>query len=169
MKKLSNRKRTRLIEYDYSQFGFYFITICIKERTELFSKIKNGKVVLTEYGKIIEETLIGLSNFYNIDIDSYIIMPDHIHLIMILDNDTIPEKNNSTKIKTVSDVIGKFKSYSTKRIKSELKSTQDFYWQKSFYDRIIRNEKELYQIRKYINENPLKWEIEKKFPINLEM
>ena len=169
MNKLPNRKRTRLKEYDYSQFGFYFITICLKERKDFFSEIRDGKIILTEYGKIIEEILISLPKYYNVDIDSYIIMPDHIHFIIIVDNDPIREKYISTKIKTLSDVIGKFKSYSTKRIRTKLKSIQDFNWQKSFYDRIIRNEKELYQIRKYIEENPLRWEIEKYYPENLEM
>jgi putative transposase len=169
MKPLPKRKSTRLKEYDYSQFGFYFITICLKERKEFFSKVIDGKIILTEFGKIVEDILIELPKYYNIEIDSYIIMPDHIHIIIVVDNDPTREKNISTKIKTLSDVIGKFKSYSTKRIRTQLKGTQDFNWQKSFYDRIIRSEKELYQIRKYIEENPLRWEIEKHYSENLEM
>jgi REP element-mobilizing transposase RayT len=169
MQILVKRKRIRLKDYDYSRFGFYFVTICLNERNEILSKISDGKNVLTEFGQIVEEILNNLPKYYNIEIDSYIIMPDHIHIIIIVDNDPPEEEKISTKIKTLSGIIGRFKSYSTKQIRPLLKSSQHFEWQKSFYDRIIRNEKELYQIRKYIQENPLRWEIEKYYPENLEM
>ncbi|NWG27070.1 MAG: transposase [Ignavibacteriaceae bacterium] len=110
MKLLPKRKSTRLKEYDYSQFGFYFITICLSERKAFFSKVIDGKNILTEFGKIVEDILIDLPKYYNIEIDSYIIMPDHIHIIIVVDNDPNREKNIPTKIKTLSDVIGKLKS-----------------------------------------------------------
>ncbi|MBK7497949.1 MAG: transposase [Ignavibacteriales bacterium] len=66
-------------------------------------------------------------------------------------------------------MIGKFKSYSSRKIRNLLVNKDEFEWQKSFYDRIIRNDKELYNIRKYIQENPLRWELEKNNPENLEM
>jgi putative transposase len=163
MKDLPKRKRTRLKEYDYSQFGYYFVTICIKDRKEFFSRIDNSSIVLTNFGNVISEILRNLSTFYNVEIDCYVIMPDHIHLIIILD------KDESKKNSSLSDIIGKFKSFSSKKIWKILKDDEKFEWQKSFYDRIIRNEKELYQIRKYIQENPLRWEIEKDNPENLIM
>lgn len=163
MKDFPKRKSTRLKEYDYSQFGYYFITICMKNRKEFFSKIENSIVVLSKFGNIIDEVLINIPSYYNVEIDCYIIMPDHIHLIIILD------KDESKKNYSLSDVIGKLKSFSCKKIRGVLEDDEKFEWQKSFYDRIIRNEKELYQIRKYIQENPLRWDIEKDNPENLIM
>ena len=163
MKELSKRKSTRLKEFDYSQFGYYFVTICIKDRKDFFSKIENSSIVLSKFGNIIDEMLINFHSYYNVEIDYYVIMPDHIHLIIILDKDE--SKNNYS----LSDVIGKFKSFSSKQIRKILQGEEKFEWQKSFYDRIIRNEKELYQIRKYIQENPLRWDIEKDNPENLIM
>ena len=150
-------------EYDYSQFGYYFITICIKNREEFFSTIENSMVVLSKFGKIIDEILINIPSYYNVEIDYYVIMPDHIHLIILLD------KDKNKKNYSLSDVIGKFKSFSSKKIREVLEVEEKFEWQKTFYDRIIRNEKELYQIRKYILENPLRWDIEKDNSENLMM
>jgi len=116
-----------------------------------------------KFGKIIDEVLVNIPSYYNVEIDCYIIMPDHIHLIIILD------KDENKKNYSLSDVMGKFKSFSCKKIKKVLEDDERFEWQKSFYDRIIRNEKELYQIRKYIQENPLRWDIEKDNPENLIM
>ena len=163
MKDFPKRKSTRLKEFDYSQFGYYFVTICIKERKDFFSKIKNSSIILSKYGNIISEILINMQSYYNVEIDYYVIMPDHIHLIIILD------KDESKKNYSLSDVIGKFKSFSSKKIRKVLEVEEKFEWQKSFYDRIIRNEKELYKIRKYIQENPLRWDIEKDNRENLIM
>jgi putative transposase len=87
MKDLPKRKRTRLKEYDYSQFGYYFVTICLKDRKEFFSRIDNSSIVLTNFGNVISGILRNLHTFYNVEIDCYVIMPDHIHLIIILDKD----------------------------------------------------------------------------------
>ncbi len=70
---------------------------------------------------------------------------------------------------SLSDIIGKLKSYSAKKIREMLNNGNQFHWQKSFFDRIIRNERELFNIRQYIKQNPLRWELEKNNPENLEM
>jgi REP element-mobilizing transposase RayT len=96
-------------------------------------------------------------------------MPDHFHGIIIIDNTLNVMDDKEKKTLTLSDIIGKFKSYSTRKIRNLLGTGNEFEWQKSFYDRIIRNEEELYNIRKYIQENPLRWDIEKNNPEYLEM
>ncbi len=164
MQNLPKRKRMRLKEYDYSKFGFYFVTICIKDRKEFFGNVIDSRLVLTKYGKIVDQVLKDLPNYYDVELDFYIIMPDHIHLIIIIDNPPLTNTNKCQKVTTLSDIIGKIKSYSTRKIREELRDNKEFDWQKSFYDRIIRNEKELYNIRKYIEENPLRWEREKNYP-----
>lgn len=168
------RKRNRLKEYDYSQGGYYFVTICVNNRKDYFGKIKNKACVLNEFGKIIKEVIESINVKYPyVTIDYYVIMPDHIHAIIIIDpsenisvvtsRDLSP--NNKPRIKSLSEIIGAFKTMSSKEL--HIKGLKEFKWQRSFYDRIIRNEKELYQIRKYIEQNPLSLEIEKQSPENL--
>ena len=163
MNTLPQRKLNRLKDYDYSLNNYYFITICIEDRKELLSEIKNEKCVLTKYGKIIEKTLHNLPNFYPCELDEFVIMPHHIHAIIILDN-----KTGSSR-KSLSTIIQRFKTFTTMNINKLVGEEYKFRWQKSFYDRIIRNERELYQIRNYIRYNPLKWELEKDLPENLDL
>ena len=169
MTELPKRKNTRLKEFDYSQSSYYFVTICMKNRKEFFSNMVDSELVLTEFGKILDEVWNSLPKYYNVELDYYKIMPDHFHGIIIIDNTLNVMDDKEKKTLTLSDIIGKLKSYSTRKIRNILGTGNEFEWQKSFYDRIIRNEEELYNIRKYIQENPLRWDIEKNNPENLEM
>lgn len=170
------RKRNRLKEYDYSQGGYYFVTICVNDRKNYFGSVNNNKCVLNEYGKIVKQILEIIPVKYPYaNVDYYVIMPDHIHAIIIIDpsenvsvvtsRDLSPGKRTKLKIKSLSQIIGAFKTMSSKEL--HLKGLNEFKWQRSFYDRIIRNEKELYQIRKYIEQNPLSLEIANQLPENL--
>jgi len=170
------RKRNRLKEYDYSNAGYYFITICVNDRNDYFGKIENTVCVLNEFGKIVKQILENIPVLYPyVTIDYYVIMPDHIHIIIIIDpsdnvsvvtsRDLSHNKKPKPKIKSLSEIIGAFKTMSSKEL--HLKGLKEFKWQRSFYDRIIRNERELYRIRKYIEQNPLSLEIEKDIPDNL--
>ena len=166
---LPNRKRNRLEGYDYSLGGYYFVTICVKERFDFFGRIKNEKMFLNEYGKIVSSAWLDLPNHYfNCELDYYVIMPDHVHGIIIIDN-TLKKKNDKSVNYSLSEIIRGFKTFSSKRINEKLKIDKKFRWQKSFYDRIIRSENELYFIRNYIQLSPLKWDIEKNHPENLYM
>ncbi len=166
---LPNRKRNRLEGYDYSLGGYYFVTICVKERFDFFGRIKNEKMFLNEYGKIVSSAWLDLPNHYfNCELDYYVIMPDHVHGIIIIDN-TLKKKNDKSVNYSLSEIIRGFKTFSSKRINEKLKIDKKFRWQKSFYDRIIRSENELYFIRNYIQLNPLKWDIEKNHLENLYM
>jgi len=157
------RKKLRLKEFDYSLNFYYFVTICMDDRTEFFSEIRNEQSFLTRYGKIVNEIWNSLPKYHPCEIDEFIIMPDHIHGIIILDN-----KNNSSR-KNLSTIIQRFKTFTTKKINELLDEKNKFHWQKSFYDRIIRNERELYLIRNYIQLNPLNWQLEKNLPENLDL
>ena len=124
---LPKRKNIRLKDYDYSQVGIYFITICIKDRIELLGEIKNEEYIeLSKEGKIIEEAINKLKETYtNIEIDEYVIMPNHIHLIIMI--------HTENKI-VISRIIQQFKWGVTRKIGSSI-------WQKLFYEYIVRNEK----------------------------
>jgi len=169
------RKRNRLKEYDYSQGGYYFVTVCVDNRKDIFGNVKNGKCFLNNYGTIVKKNFENLKNRYSyIKLDYYVIMPNHIHAIIIIDPSSISvgtgrdlSQNKKQKIKSLSEIVGAFKTMSSKEI--HLTGNKLFKWQRSFYDRIIRNEKELYYIRRYIEQNPLSLEIAKEFPDNLDL
>lgn len=178
---MKERKSPRLKEYDYSIPNYYFVTICTQDKQNLFGDLASGEVVLNKNGMVVKECLLETKeHFTDVEIDEYVIMPDHFHAIIILQNhvglrspqpinNDQPKKNADSKtneqseIKTehfsLSQVIAYFKYQSTKKI-NEGATAKEKVWQISFYDRIIRNERELYNIRNYIRRNPLKKHLE---------
>ena len=155
---MQKRKSLRLKEYNYSTNGSYFITICSKDKSNLFcsidENITNASYDNIDFSKYIYYTKIGLVIKENIDfvndkydsikIENYVIMPNHIHLLI-----NLLENNKSS----LSNIIMSFKRSVTMKCKSKI-------WQRSFYDRIIRNQKELDKINEYIIYNPFKWKLD---------
>lgn len=143
------RKRMRLKKFDYSKEEMYFITICIKNRIELLGKIiETNHIELTKIGNISEQYIKKIEIKYkNVKIDEYIIMPNHIHLLLIAN------KQNDISI---SRIIKQYKMCVTKIIGNSI-------WQKSFYEHIIRNEKEYWKIKEYIKDNIINWKKDKYF------
>ena len=165
MRYLPQRKKLRLEWYDYSQAGYYFVTICTRDREKYFWKIVDGEMVLNEYGGIAENVLTDLHKHYkNCEIDEYIFMPNHFHGIIIIHNSDVGNglkpfhsDKQTEKQHNLSEIIRWFKTFSSRKIND---SQQDFYftWQKSFHDVIIRNQDQLDKSREYIRMNPMKWE-----------
>lgn len=166
---MRRRKRNRLKGYDYSTPRYYFVTICVKDMRYVFGEVINGKMILNRYGKIVKGQLTNLSKHYNCMIDEYVIMPNHIHAIIIIDenvgndlnvgNGLKPFPTNTEKQYNLSEIVRGFKTFSSKNINKILQNK--FHWQKSFYDRIIRTELQLNNIRQYIIDNPAKWDLDK--------
>ena len=172
---IKSRKPNRLKVYDYSLPGYYFITICTNNMQKLFGIVKEGKMILNKNGILVYQNLIKIPKINKeIELDEYVVMPNHIHSIIINNGEVVDAKFASTTVDTdrskmtLSKVIQQFKRACTIDIKG-ITPQIDKLWQRSFYDRIIRNEKELYNIRKYIRENPLRWDIEKNIPQNLDL
>ena len=166
---MHTRKPNRLKHYDYSNSGYYFVTICVNKMEAVFGKVVNEKIMLNNYGKIVEKYLKIISEKYeNIELDYYAIMPNHVHAVIIINdiNSVGTTHELSLQRKSLSTIIGFVKMNSSRDIHQF--GLENFKWQRSFYDRIIRNEKELFNIRKYIEENPLKWEIDKYSIANLD-
>jgi len=173
IKRIFNRKRNRLKDYDYSTNNYYYVTICSKNRDECFGVIKNGLIKLNKYGKIVKKQWLWLVKQYRyIKLDEYIVMPNHFHGILIINNENVvgtgrDPKNVGTgrdlslqyKIKSLSELIGAFKTTSSKLIHEN--GLADFAWQRSFYDNIIRSDKALLKIREYIFNNPLNWDLDR--------
>ena len=154
------RKANRLQDYDYSQNGFYFVTICAKNRKEYFGEIKNEEMVLNDCGEIANQLWLEIPNhFEDVKLDEHIIMPNHVHGIIISDKDDVGNRHacslQGRQYQKLPVVIGSSKSAVTRKIHQ---IHNEFNWQKSFYDHIIRNDKSLHRIRKYIHYNALKWE-----------
>ena len=180
--KIHHRKSIRLKDYDYTQDGYYFVTICAKNKTEYFGEIINGKMILNEYGEIANQCWVEIpEHFLDASLDEHIIMPNHIHGIIVIETSMmmvgaqnfVPlQREQINKFqhivpRSLGSIIRGFKIGVTKWCRNN--NYNEFQWQKNYYDRIIRNEKELDKIRKYIFENPLKWEIDKNNPENLFM
>ena len=159
---LPQRKTIRLKDYDYSQAGFYFVTICTENRRMLFGSDEGatiGRLPLTEAVKIIETALRNIETIYsNVFIDEYVIMPNHIHFILVIGNRI--DNGRSMAAPMICRIIQQFKGYVTKNCRQK-----GFGWQKSYYEHIIRNEEDLQKIRDYIHDNPAKWQDDEYFTL----
>jgi len=157
------RRSIRLKDYDYSQAGGYFVTICTKNRQYLFGEIIYGQMVLNEAGRMVSEAWEWLEKQYNyVELDEWVIMPNHMHGIIIINDGRGCSRTAPTvKPKTLGGLIGAFKTASTKRINEKNGTPGARLWQRNYFDRVIRNEKELDQIREYVFSNPGKWEIDR--------
>ena len=174
MNPLPKRKSLRLKNFDYSTQNVYFLTLCSKDRKQIFSSIvgvgapddpkKAGvgalddpKINLTANGVIIENEIVKMNELYNnVSVTSYVIMPNHVHLLLaVLPTDTdgtsgAPSPTNSEVARYVSTL---------KRMTNK-KSTVDI-WQRGYYDHVVRYEEDYFQHLQYIEENPKKWLIGK--------
>ena len=146
----------RLNGYDYKQNGLYFITVCTKERQNILSFIDKNQdlesvlIKLTPIGEIVKKHFEILEErFNNVKVVNYVIMPNHIHLIILLNEE------NKMNMYGVSSIVGTFKSLVTKECRERFQVNQIF--QSSFYDHIIRSEKDYWKIYEYIEKNPANW------------
>jgi putative transposase len=157
------RKINRLVKYDYSQSGYYFVTICTDNRLKLFGKVENGIITLSPEGKIAEDHWKdNPAHYENICIDEFVVMPNHLHGIIIIKDSQATGLHYS-----LSQIVGSYKNVVTKDIRNQ--GNQDFAWQSSFHDHVIRKDESLEKIREYIYNNPLKWELDRNNPSNLWM
>ncbi len=153
MNNLPKRKPTRLKHYNYSANGAYFITICTKNKQKILGQIsgtENPAVHLSEYGKIAEKYLRSANKMKHITLDKYVIMPNHIHMILSIcanSNDTAPSPASAA----LPLAISAFKRLVQRAIGKTI-------FQRSYHDHIIRNKADYQKIWEYIDTNPTKWE-----------
>jgi REP-associated tyrosine transposase len=149
--------------WNYSQNGYYLVTICTNNKEKHFGQIINYEASLSLMGDIAQIYWKKIPEHYPfVNLDAFIIMPNHIHGIIIIDKSDntvetgyIPSLQNNT----LGNIVGGFKAAVTRWCRGN--GYNEFSWQPRFYDRIIRNECELFNIRKYIVYNPYKWENDK--------
>ena len=171
--KLPERKPTRLGCFDYSTTGAYFVTICTENRRQILSNITqltpagDGKTLsctvgeglappayryktnLTLCGKIAEQQLLMLEDrFQNLTVDQYVIMPDHVHIVLFVENGGSPRTSTPTRqTASVSHFVSTLKRFCNKEYGENV-------WQRGFYDHVIRGQEDYEEIVKYILENP---------------
>lgn len=148
------RKKNRLVNYDYSQNGAYFITICTEDRKCLLSAVvgaildRPAHVRLTAWGRCVEQAILRIPQCYpDVRLEKYVIMPNHIHLLLLID--VVPGRPRVAP--TVSRIVKQTKGLATKMIGRNI-------FQKSFHDRVIRDDGEYQMIWQYIDTNPIRWE-----------
>ena len=156
---LPKRKDLRLKSFDYSSVGAYFITLCTEDRRQILSRIVGVDVLgdpknveLLPYGVVADKYIKQMSEFYeNIIVDQYVIMPNHIHILLVVRDNGSPRTSTPTKqTSTVSHFVSTFKRFCNKEYGSNI-------WQRGFYDHIVRGREDYEEIVKYICENPLRW------------
>jgi REP element-mobilizing transposase RayT len=166
----------RLRGYDYAENGWYFLTLCTFDRRPHFGSIIDRKMNLFRKGTIVkEEWEKSFQIRKELSLETYVIMPNHLHAIVIIKGASFVETTGRSSLqkinvypkgpatKSVSSFIAGFKSASTKRINLEENNAKRPIWQANYYDHIIRSEKELYAIREYIKNNPINWEQDEHF------
>ena len=157
---LPKRKHPRLEHYDYSTAGAYFITICTHSRRCLLSRIVGrglapAEIRYTAYGRIAQEQLLLLEQRYpSLQIDQYVIMPNHIHAILLLE-----ETAGDGQRPTIMDIVCAYKSLTTRQCKKV--QPIDKLFQTSFYEHVIRGREDYNEIAEYIVNNPKEWELDK--------
>ena len=158
-KELPKRKPTRLKDFDYNKSGAYFITMCTEGRKNILSRIVGGDVLdapisvqMLPYGKVAEKTLRQIGSFYNnIEVERYIIMPNHIHIMLfVLEGGASRTSPPTKQHSTVSKFVSTFKRFCNKEYGENI-------WQRHFHDHIIRNREDYEEHIKYIYENPMRW------------
>ena len=157
---LPNRKLPRLNDFDYTTPGAYFVTICTHEKRCIFGRIIPAMDNMDAYmryspiGEVARECLLEIaSHYHNIQIDNWVIMPNHIHILIQITERTEPFP---TICCDIPNVIGKYKAAVTRKV-GKILAYSGKLWQHSFYDHIARNQEDYQNIWQYISGNPSKW------------
>ena len=151
------RKKIRLANYDYSSVGAYFITLCTKNKEHNLSRIIVGDGLPvpknTIYGDVVNRYISEIKIKYpSVSVEKYVIMPNHIHMIIV-----ISQNGTENPSPTISAVMGWYKYQTTKAINNIKNSSSEKFWQRSYFDHIIRGQQDYEEQWRYIDENPARW------------
>ena len=172
---IHHRRSIRLKSYDYSRAGAYFITICTHGRECILGDLVDGEMRLNEYGDIARGEWLNLPNRYpDIELDAAVIMPNHIHAIIAIHAvgviHELPLRNDTKRRRTmlIPKIVGYVKMNSAKRINQSRNTPGARIWQRNYHEHVIRDEADLARIRKYVANNPRKWDTDRENPDNME-
>lgn len=183
MKKYQGKYRiesTRLKNWDYAAAGYYFVTICTRHRQPFFGRVQGGVMRLSPVGEIARRCWVEIPHhFDHAAIDEFVVMPNHVHGLVVLYDNTVetrpaetrpaetrhvaslpePREFGPLKPGSLSKIVQAYKAAVTRLARME--GFRDFAWQPRFYDHIVRDRRALQNIRRYIRENPQKWELDR--------
>ena len=180
--KQHHRHSIRLKGYDYSSAGAYFVTICVHNGESTLGEITNDEMNPSLFGRIAAECWDDLPNHYpHLILDAFVVMPNHVHGILVLDDipvraglkparDDTPDdvgaglKPAPTTRHALSEIVRAFKTFSARRINTARNAKGIPFWQRNYYEHIIRNERSYFAIRDYIFNNPINWREDKLHP-----
>jgi REP element-mobilizing transposase RayT len=184
------RRSIRLPGYDYSLAGAYFVTICTHERECLLGQVEDGAMLLSGYGRIVEQCWRALPHhFPGVELDAFVVMPNHVHGIIMItapcrgeafarqkhamspgwvaNASPLQSRPYGTKTYSLGAMVQNFKSVSSRRINQVRLTPGAPVWQRNYYEHIVRNEDELNSIRQYVLGNPTLWEKDENNPDRL--
>lgn len=179
---IHHRRSMRLKDYDYSQAGAYFVTVCTQNRECIFGEIEDGRMILNETGKAVQAAWDGLPNrFPGIVLDAFTVMPNHCHGIVVLvgaglarpNSNALPnvndniEKGAASSALTLGTVIRALKAISAINANGILCRSGRPVWQRNYYDHIIRSEDDMNKIREYVETNPSGWHEDEENPLKI--
>jgi len=184
---IHQRRSIRMVGYDNTLPGAYFVTLISRRRICLFGEITSEGMYLNPIGQKVVQCWYGLQkNFQNVKLDEFFLMPNQLHgIIVLLDasgkGEAFPEMVSSPKIESMGNasplrprgtesgslgaIIQNFKSVSTRMVNKMYYERGNKIWQRNYYERIIRNDRELDAIRQYIQDNPINWKKDQENPI----
>ena len=182
-----NRHSIRMKGYDYSLSGAYFVTIVAKNRKNILGWIERNQIRINEIGELVSYCWMRIpNNFDRTKLDEYVMMPNHLHGIIFIDeasgkgeafgdakkieieaasSNASPLRPKGTVPGSLGAIIQNFKSVSTRMANKRYFEPGNKIWQRDYYERIIRNERELNAIRQYIRDNPLNWDLDSENPM----
>jgi REP element-mobilizing transposase RayT len=193
MRNLQNplRKKIRLTEYDYSQNGAYFITLCSYNKECLFGEIKDEQMIMNDLGMIVfNEWLKSAAIRSEITLDDFVVMPNHFHGIAVICRNDTPidltrncaggqtgdrpvahtkqqgAPKSGPRRESIGALLSGFKSAVTKQVNAVRRTHGQPVWQRNYYEHIIRNEESLCKIKEYILSNPMNWHRDRLNPVN---
>ena len=182
---MPRRKPSRLASFDYRSPGAYFVTLVTHERACLFGEVDEGTMVLNAAGRMVEDWWLSLpGKFPNVALDAHVVMPNHFHGLVALNADFSvvadprvgPEKSGAhtgaplqRKFVSLPEIMRWFKTMTTNAYIRGVRESgwppfNKHLWQRSYHDRIVRNETELNRLREYIATNPQRWHIDQENP-----
>jgi REP element-mobilizing transposase RayT len=171
---IHRRRSIRLRDYDYSQGGAYFVTICTRDRECLFGEIIGHTTRLSAVGEIVhDEWLRSVDLRKEIDLDGWVMMPNHIHAIVVIadlgrgDRPVAPTTRPGPRPRSLSSLMAGFKSAATTQVNAQRGTPGVPLWQRNYYEHVIRNDADLTRIREYITTNPFRWGDDENNPVNI--
>ena len=155
---LPKRRRLRLTAFDYTTAGAYFVTICTDGRRCILGNVEGEDIRLSPIGEIVSQLWSSLpTRWLGIDIDEFVVMPNHLHAVVLLGEGgpALPQ------------LISRFKSFSTRTVRALPGESKTRLWQRSYHDHVVRDDSGLSRIREYIANNPMKWHLDRENPANV--